>query len=256
MKTLRREQLQQALKTIGIQPGDGLLVHSAIQFLGEPEGGVEMYFNAIMRAIGVEGTMAVPTFNFEFAETGEFDLQRTPSIGMGAFSEYVRTLPQACRTTHPMQSLAVIGKAASDLAKRDTPCAFDDGSAFDRMLQLDFKLLLLGASIQAASIIHYSEQRANVPYRYWKDFKGTIKTSDRAVRKTYRMFVRDLELDPRLVITDIQEKLTTRGQWESVILNYGQIAVCRLTDFVKIADEMLAKDAWSFVTNRPAKERD
>ena len=32
-----------ALQDLGIQPGDGLLVHSAVQFLGQPEGGVGMY---------------------------------------------------------------------------------------------------------------------------------------------------------------------------------------------------------------------
>jgi aminoglycoside 3-N-acetyltransferase len=251
MHKIAPDQIRQALRAVGIQKGDGLLVHSAIQFLGEPEGGVGMYYQVLCDLIGAEGTLAVPTFNFSFAKSGHFDPKRTPSVGMGVFSEYVRLLPGTRRTSHPMQSLAVAGKYAQDLASCDTPGAFDDGSAFDRMIQLHFKLLLLGASIQAASIIHYSEQRALVPYRYWKDFSGTIETPAGLVQKTYRMYVRDLKIDPRLIIKNIQKELARKENWKSVKVNYGEIAACRLEDFVSAADAMLRNDPWVFVTNKP-----
>ncbi len=255
MESITPEQLKQALTGIGFQRGDGLLIHSAIQFLGEPEGGAGMYYDVLMKIIGNEGTLVVPTFNFNFAKSGQYDPATTRSVGMGTFSEYIRMLPEAKRTTHPMQSLAVIGNHASDLAGRDTPCAFDDDSAFDRMLQLDFKLLLLGASIQAASVIHYSEQRAKVPYRYWKDFSGMINTSQGPINKTYRMFVRDMGLNPKLAIADLQKELAKRSQWHAVKVNYGEIASCSLRDFVQAANEMLRSDPWVFVTNKPKAGR-
>ncbi len=122
----------------------------------------------------LQGTLVVPTFNFSFARGESYDPKVTPCEGMGAFSEYIRQHPKALRTPHPMQSLAIIGHSAEDLSGRDTASAFDPGSAFERMLELDFRLLLLGADIQAVSMVHYSEQRAAVPYRYWKDFTGKI----------------------------------------------------------------------------------
>jgi aminoglycoside 3-N-acetyltransferase len=150
-----------------------------------------------------------------------------------------------------MQSLAVIGAYAADLAGRDTPSAFDPSSVFERMLELDFKLLLLGTDIQAVSIIHYSEQRARVPYRYWKDVTGQVKnpsTGDWETR-TYRMYVRDLEEDPQLKLYRIQEVLQSRGQWATQPLNYGYISTCRLLDFVAAADELLAADPWVLVAD-------
>jgi aminoglycoside N3'-acetyltransferase len=197
------------------------------------------------------GTLAVPTFNFAFARSQPYDPQNTPSVGMGAFSEYVRQLPAARRTPHPMQSLAVIGRCAGDLAGRDTPSAFDPGSAFERMLELDFKLLLLGADVQSVSMLHYSEQRLQVPYRYWKDFTGQVNTSQGWQPRTYRMFVRDLELDPRIELYPVQGTLAARGLWRSTLLNYGQVSLCRLVDFVAVLDEHLARDPWSLVVNRP-----
>lgn len=259
MQPVTRDQVVSSLTSLGIQPGDGLLVHSALQYLGLPAGGVGMYLDAIQEVIGlcsgagIQGTIAVPTFNFGFARGEAYDPQTTPSQGMGAFSEYVRLHPggskfrQARRTTHPMQSLAVLGRWADDLAGRDTLSAFDPGSAFERLYELDFKLLLLGADANAVSMTHYSEQRFKVPYRYWKDFTGQVRTASGWEERTYRMYVRDLELDPHLTLEPVQADLEVHHLWRSVPLNYGKITVCRIVDFVNTLDRFLAQDPWILV---------
>ena len=268
MREVSLAQVVEALLSVGVQAGDGLLVHSALQYLGRPQGGVGIYYAALCAALEgngsgagptaipemlSQGTLAVPAFNFGFARGEPYDPQRTPAEGMGAFSEYIRQRPEAQRTTHPMQSLAVIGRHADDLASRDTASAFDPGSAFERMLELDFKLLLLGADIQAVSMLHYSEQRAEVPYRYWKDFSGQVRLPSGWQTRTYRMYVRDLELDPHIELYPVQEALQERGQWSTRALNYGFVSACRLVDFVAALDELLRADPWRLVVNRPPK---
>ncbi len=255
LATLARQQLDGALHTLGIQAGDGLLVHSAVQFLGKPEGGLPMYLDALQAVIGPHGTLVVPAFSFEFAKTAQYDPATTPSQGMGVFSEFVRQQPAARRTLHPMQSVAAIGAAAEALAGCDTPSAFDDGSAFDRMLQADFKLLLLGADIQAASIVHYSEQRAAVPYRYWKDFAGQVKVGAEWQPRSYRMFVRNMDINPQLRLAPVQAALQASADWKTVALNHGHIAACRLQDFVTATDALLKLDPWALVSNRPEASR-
>lgn len=254
MRTVTQEQVLERLQALGLRPGDGLLVHSAIQFLGQPQGGVGMYFEALDAAIEFRsgnGTLAVPTFNFSFARGEPYDPAETPSQGMGAFSEWVRQHPTARRTPHPLQSLAVVGRHAADLAARDTLSAFDPGSAFERMLDLDFNLLLLGANVNAISLLHLSEQRAAVPYRFWKDFSGQVHGASGWEPRTYRMYARDMALDPRGDLRAVQERLQARGQWRSLPLNYGHISLCRMADFVTAVDEFLAADPWSLITNRP-----
>ena len=243
-----------ALLNLGVEPGDGLLVHSAIQFLGKPEGGTGMYWEALSEVLGKKGTVAVPTFNFDFAKGEPFDPTKTPSVGMGVFSEYIRSLPGSLRTQHPMQSLAVIGAMASRLQEASTPGAFDDGSAFDLMLNLDFKLLLLGADIQACSMLHYSEQRANVPYRYWKFFSGKVHTDWGWEEKTFRMFVRDMDLDPKLRATPIEAELTRLGLWREEKMNYGRISICRLQDFVHVTDDLLRIDPFYLMERNPSED--
>lgn len=277
MNEVTRQQVIDTLKALGVQPGDGLLVHSALQFLGRPapvQDGLEIYLEALCTAVGCEwpsysepeqpmdiakeGTIAVPTFNFAFARGEPYDPETTPSVGMGALSEFVRQQPGARRTSHPLQSLAVIGLYADDLARRDTPSAFDPGSAFERMVELNFKILLLGADIDAVSLIHYSEQRQNVPYRYWKDFTGKVKVSldplpERDAvgevweERTYRMYVRDLNLDPHLTLHPVRDEMIAKGLFRSVPLNYGQVSLLKMADFVPIVDRFLADDPFSLM---------
>jgi aminoglycoside 3-N-acetyltransferase len=109
----------------------------------------------------------------------------------------------------------------------------------------------LGADVQAASVLHYSEQRVGVPYRYWKEFSGRIRRGETWQPSTYRMYVRDLEMDPRLEIYQVEEALRRRGQWQSVPLNYGSISLCTLSDFVNATSDLLREDPWRFVTNPP-----
>jgi len=255
MREICLEQIIDSLQQLNIQEGDGLLVHSAVQFLGKPIGGIGIYLKAIQSVIGDTGTIVVPTFNFRFAKGEIFDPLETPSEKMGVFSEYVRKHPGALRTKHPMQSLATIGYYAKDLVVRDTPSAFEKGSAFDRIHELGFKLLLLGADEKAISMFHYSEQRARVPYRYWKDFSGIIHTSSSWKKLTYRMYVRDLKLDPQLTLEPVINLLKKRQQWHSISINYGSITTCELIDFVKAADEIIADDPWILVLNKPEANR-
>jgi len=245
-----KTQIINAIHALGVGRGDCLLVHSALQYLGRPENGVHTYLSALITCTGPEGTIAVPTFNFDFAKGERFNPQETPSIGMGIFSEYIRQLPEAQRTTHPMQSIAVLGRYSDSLVECDTPSAFDPGSAFERMLDLDFKILLLGADVNAISLLHLSEQRNQVPYRYWKDFIGEVLTDQGWQSRTYRMYVRDMDLDPKLDLKPVQKRLENQGKWASLPINYGFVSLCRARDFVSIVDEVLSRDPWALVTNR------
>lgn len=255
MLNVNREQVISTLETVGLKKSDGVMVHSALQFLGIPEGGMGIYFDALWAVLGIgfgTGTLVVPTFNFGFAHGQVFDQAFTPAEEMGVFPEYVRQQSGVLRSPHPMQSIAAVGHYAADLTVRDTPSAFDPGSAFDRMLELDFKLLLLGADVRFTSMIHYAEQRMQVPYRYWKEFTGEVQLIGQPPQIcTYRMFARDLTIDPDISSAPVQKALEERGLWTSVPLNYGKVALCRFRDFVSVAEELISKDPWALVLNHP-----
>jgi aminoglycoside 3-N-acetyltransferase len=255
MRDVTLAQVVESLTAVGIRAGDGVLVHAAIQYLGSPVGGVDTYWQAFNNVLGPDGTLAVPTFTFIFARGRPYDPGNTSSDQMGVFAEHIRTLPGAVRSPHPLQSVAVIGRHATEIASRDTPCAFDPGSAFEGMLDLDFTMVLLGASIRVASIVHYSEQKAQVPYRIWKTFTGTLIRDGKEVPATCRMYARDLGLDPQNDFTPVQTLLERRKLWRQVKLNYGSIAASKLRDVVSAADDLLKEDPWALVKDGEAMRR-
>ena len=59
MKTITREQITFALRLGGIQKGDIVLMHSALSSIGPVEGGADAVIDAVLDAVGEEGTFAV-----------------------------------------------------------------------------------------------------------------------------------------------------------------------------------------------------
>jgi aminoglycoside N3'-acetyltransferase len=250
MRTVSQNQLRSTLNVLKVRPGQRLMMHAALQYLGKPDGGPGIYLDGLLEAIGPSGTLAAPTFNFAFARGEQYDPLTTPSANMGALAELVRTHPQARRTPHPLQSIAAIGPDAADLTARDTPGAFDPGGPFERMVELDYDLLLIGAGIDSVSLLHLAEQRLRVPYRFFKDFSGAYITPQGVEHRTYRMYARRLEANPRLTLRPVEERLRVAGQWQETTLNYGKIARLRMVDFVRVTEELLREDPYALALNR------
>jgi aminoglycoside 3-N-acetyltransferase len=60
------EKLVEAFRELGVEEGDTLLVHSSYKSLGEVDGGPQTVVRALEAALGAEGTLIMPTFNFDF----------------------------------------------------------------------------------------------------------------------------------------------------------------------------------------------
>lgn len=247
MRSFREQDLGQALESSDVAPGDVVVVHSALFSLGQIEGATidelpARIYAGLRDHLGPSGTVVVPTFNFDFCRGMEFNRQYTPSDGMGAFSEFVRQLPQAHRSPHPMQSVAAVGPVAADLARRDTPGAFDPEGPFEALIDFDATILMLGCGIDAVSLVHWAEQKVGVPYRYWKEFSAPYRDHQWAGRRTYRMYVRDLELDPTVRLHKIGRVLRRNGELRRLAIGAGALQSCRARHFASAAVRLLHRD--------------
>ena len=259
MRTYTQGELCDTLDGVDVGAGDAVLVHSSLFELGllrdcPPRDLAARLTDTILDHIGPRGTLVVPAFNFGFCKGDPFDRQRTPSEGMGALSECVRTHPESRRTSHPMQSFAAIGPLADDLAAQDTPSSFDEDGPFAVLLSAGAKLVLLGAPMQAASAVHYAEERTGVPYRYWKDFTGPYIDAGQTETRTYRMYVRDLELDPKLDLSVVETWLSDADELATRPIGGGTVKACHLADFITTTVEHLKADPWCLVGNRETVE--
>src|SRR6478672_9626519 len=104
-----RADLVEGLRALGLRLGALVQVHSSLSRLGFVEGGAETVVDALLEAVGLAGTVMVPTFNHGKADI--YDPRTTPSIS-GAVTEALRKRPGAHRSIHPTHPYAAIGPDA------------------------------------------------------------------------------------------------------------------------------------------------
>lgn len=143
-------------------------------------------------AVGPEGTLLLPLFNFAFCNGETFNRRETPSM-MGSLTETARTDPRFKRTRHPIYSFAVTGPYAGEFAKLSNVSAFADDGPFGLLRRLSGKIAVLDLDEQnSMTIHHHTEEIVGVDYRYRKSFTGTYVDDDDSVsERTYEMMVRD-----------------------------------------------------------------
>jgi aminoglycoside 3-N-acetyltransferase len=237
------EGLVTDLRVLGIRHGQDLLVHSSLRHIGPVTGGAETVLAALRAAAGPAATIVVPTHTtgnsgssiaFHTVTGGlsragldryragmpGFDPATTPSSDMGAFAEYIRTLPGSMRSGHPQTSFAAIGAGAYDCTRdHHLDCHLGESSPLGWLYRRNAAVLLLGVEYAACSAFHLAE--------YWLP-------GDRPKRAYHCFTVRDGErLEQELWDVDLDDSdfaaLGQRMDTESFV-RAGQVgaAWCRL----------------------------
>ncbi len=174
------------LSNLGVSRGMTLLVHASLSSLGWVCGGPVAVVFALERALGDEGTLAMPTHCGDLSEPSRwrhppvpeswwetirqempaYDVDLTPTRGMGAVAECFRRQKGTLRSPHPTISFAARGplaKALTENTKLDFPTG--DDSFLGRLYNVDGHVLLLGAGFKCATSLHLAEFRARYPGR-------------------------------------------------------------------------------------------
>jgi len=162
-----KEHLKKDLTTLGVQPGDTILMHSSFKSLGGIEDGAKGFFEAFLNLLGTEGTLVLPALSYESVTKDHpcFDQLKTPSC-VGYLPEYFRTQIASIRSLHPTHSCCAIGKHADFLCgahDRDrTPVG--PHSPFARLPLVDGKILILGSHPDHNTTLHGVEETAEPEY--------------------------------------------------------------------------------------------
>ncbi len=198
---LTLEGLIDGFKKLGVEEGDVLLVHSSYKSFGEVDGGPQTVIRALEVALGADGTLIMPTFNFDFNKGVPWDVRKTRSK-MGALTELVRMDPRAKRVFHPFYSFAVLGKQAEMLGSLRYKSAYERNSVFGKLRDLDGKIMVIGLSYtNSMTFFHHIEQMEGVDYRFLKQFTGEVTDENgNTYTDTFEMLVRDID---KGVITEV-----------------------------------------------------
>ena len=192
---LSLSQLINNFRSLGVAAGDTLLVHSSYKSFGGVDGGPQTAIDALLETLGEEGTLIMPTFNFDFCKGADWNVRETPSQ-MGFMTNLARQDERATRVFHPIYSFAVIGKHAQAFGELRDKSSYGANSAFAKLRELDGKIMVVGLSYNdSMTFFHHIEEMEGVNYRYLKDFTGNITDWDGNITQdTYQMLVRNLEM--------------------------------------------------------------
>jgi len=188
------EKLVEEFRDLGVEEGDTLLVHSSYKSLGEVDGGPQTVVRALEAALDAEGTLIMPTFNFDFNKGIPWDVRKTRSK-MGALTEVVRVDPRAKRVFHPFYSFAILGRHAEKLGSLRYKSSYERNSVFGKLRDLDGKIMVIGLSYNdSMTFFHHIEQMEGVDYRFLKQFTGEVTDEDgNTYTDTFEMLVRDID---------------------------------------------------------------
>ena len=187
MRVILKEEIVNVLKALGLASGDTVMVHTSLKRIGYVCGGAQTVVEALMEAVGPDGTIMMPTQSWKNLdpETGvhweadeqdrdlirenwpAYDKRLTPTNTMGAVAELFRQLPGSIRSDHPARSVCAAGKYAKYLTENhDLSNIFGDGSPIGKLYALNGKVLLLGTGYDKNTSLHLADVRADYPGKH------------------------------------------------------------------------------------------
>lgn len=218
-------------KYMEIEKGDIIFISSDISimcyemYISDGESKAENFIDGLIEAVGEEGTVIFPTYNWNFCKGIGFDYFTT-ACKTGSLGKIALTRKDFKRTRHPIYSFAVFGKYQEELCNINNIDSFGSDSLFDFFREKNVKNYLIDVRLgRSFTYVHYVEQQSGVVnYRYIKEFSANYTDENgNTEEKIYSMFVRDLDLDVKNTIDLIEEDLINGGAEKIFKINSSKV---------------------------------
>ena len=214
MVPITKPDILTALHSLGVHPGQSIIVHTSLSAIGYVIGGAQTVIEALIEAVEPEGTIMMPTQSWRNLdpEVGvhpevasehwplirdywpAYDKSITPTNTMGAVAEMFRRWPGTIRSDHPARSVAAWGKNAAYLVSDHTLSnIFGDGSPLGKLYELDGMVLLIGVGYDKNTSLHLADARAEYPGKRNSVEHSAIIENGQRVWKAYETLYVDGE---------------------------------------------------------------
>ena len=235
--------MREALLGVGAADCDVLYIHTDMTF-GLPalkRGVLLAELLGILEGLGVT-TLVFPTFTFSFCNHEPFDVQNTRTP-MGALNEYARKTGRGRRSPDPLLSVYVLGDALN-LVDNLGPYSIGENSNYDRLhvCGKEVKFHFFGADMRECfTYTHYMEAVIGVPYRYNREFTGTIIDSGKTASSRVWLYssYANCRLNPEPVVHNAMHKL---GQLRTAVVGDGHLCCFREKDAYATISQLLDKN--------------
>ena len=205
-KIVLKQDILDALKQVGVQEGQAIMVHTSLKSLGFVCGGAQIVIEALLESVGSDGTIMMPTQSWKNLDPTAgvhweepeqwwqmirdnwpaYNKDITPTNTMGAVAEMFRKWPGTLRSDHPARSVAAKGKYAQFLTEgHDLSNIFGEGSPIGKLYELDGYVLLIGVGYDKNTSLHLADVRAEYPGKHDSTEYSAVMENGKRVWKGY-----------------------------------------------------------------------
>lgn len=254
--------LKDLLSRLGVSRGEVLYLGVDMGRLPLPRWNVELSRNAmrmresrlcsflyenIIDILGPNGTILVPSFTYACSQSSvPFVLEETPSE-VGPFTNWLRLMPNAVRSLHPIFSVSGVGKYANEILHKTGLSAFGPSSPFGKFADYNVRFVNLGIQLsKTLTYIHHLEQCYGCNHRYNKVMSSKVFMNGLQVEKDFLAYVRWRGIDASVNLEPLESSLRCNNLLIEVDdgLVIGQSALA--SDVNEIGYMLLADNACSF----------
>jgi aminoglycoside N3'-acetyltransferase len=147
MSRVTKEQIKLDFQKLGIQPGDTILIRATLSEVGRLASGADMFIDALLESVGIEGTIVSLAFT---SGSAGFKTPRKEDAFNLSTKSYAGSLPNSMisredshRSAHPMCSFVGIGKNAKAITENHNALS----PAYEpvrKIIELNGKCILVG----------------------------------------------------------------------------------------------------------------
>jgi aminoglycoside 3-N-acetyltransferase len=180
---LTRADLISNLARLGLAPGDLVMVHASVRAVGPVFGGPDEIHQAVVDAVSPGGTMMMLVGcpdGFDDVGRGHLSAAQEADIlvhmppfdpaatranrDVGTLAEFFRSWPGTLCSDNASVRIAARGARAQWLtAEHAWNYPFGRGTPFQKLVEADGKVLLLGSDHDEVTLLHYAEHTADFP---------------------------------------------------------------------------------------------
>lgn len=200
-----RRSLGADLRQLGVRTGDLLMIHAGVRSVGTIVGGVNVLIQSLFDAIGPTGTLTAYV-DFEPFYDEDDDPSDIPVYDKriaraardhGILHEAMRTWPGALRSDHPDAGVVAIGPMAQWItADHPFQYGYGEGSPFEKIVQAQGRVLMIGAPLDTITLLHHAEHKANLSGKRIQRYRRLMPGDNGPVWQEFE------EYDTREPVTD------------------------------------------------------
>ncbi|MCK9602142.1 MAG: AAC(3) family N-acetyltransferase [Sphaerochaeta sp.] len=187
---IHKTDLVRDLTALGIRRGDTLNLKVSMASIGYIVGGPRTLIDALLEAVGSEGTLVAESFVRVYPlplseENSRHISDRYSPSYAGSLANAMIHHPGSCRSTHPVQSFTAIGRLAGILTLNHTPesYAYDilrimaqELDARNLKIGTDARVTGVGTTHVAIGLLGLHQNRPALGTNYYDYATGEVKT--------------------------------------------------------------------------------